>query len=82
MHDAAFFERWGVPAAPVVTRDFLGAGGFQAKALFGEDYPIVATPHPVAHMEKAELEELARGAIEEIAARLIAPFSPEGRPEM
>ncbi len=57
-----------------MTRDFLGAGEFQAKALFGEDYPIVATAHPVAHMDKAELEELARDAIEEIAARLIAPF--------
>lgn len=72
MHDAAFFERWGVPAAPVVTSDFLGAGEFQAKALFADPYPIIATPHPVAHMEKEELEKLARDAIEAIAGRLMA----------
>jgi hypothetical protein len=72
LHDAAFFERWGVPAVPVVTSDFLGAGEFQAKALFAEPYPIIATPHPVAHMDKEELEKLARDAIEAIAGRLMA----------
>ncbi|MFC1491075.1 hypothetical protein ACFLQ0_00595 [Nitrospinota bacterium] len=63
-----------MPAVPVVTRDFLQAGEFQAKALFAEPYPIVATAHPVAHMEKDELEQLAQETIEEIAFRLVAPF--------
>jgi hypothetical protein len=75
LHDAAFFERWGVPAAPVVTREFLQAGEFQAKALFGGDYPIVFTPHPVAHMEKEEFSRLAQDALEGIAGRLMSASS-------
>ncbi|MEE9256968.1 MAG: hypothetical protein V3V56_07345 [bacterium] len=55
-----------------MTRAFLQAGEFQAKALFGEPYPLVVTAHPVAHMEKSELEGLASGAVEAIAARLMA----------
>lgn len=64
-----------MPAAPVVTGEFLQAGEFQAKALFSEPYPIVSTVHPVAHMERAELDQLALDAIEAIAGRLAVEFS-------
>lgn len=73
MHDAAFFERRGVPAAPVATEEFRLAAEFQAKALFAEPYPIVWTPHPVAQLDRESIRALAAGAVEAIRARLVAP---------
>jgi len=73
VHDAAFFERRGVPAVPVVSEAFLHAGGFQARALFAEDYPLVWTPHPVVQLDRAGIRELAEATAGAIAARLVAP---------
>lgn len=64
-----------MPAAPVVTGEFLQAGEFQAKALFSEPYPIVSTVHPVAHMERAEIDRLALDVLDAIAGRLTAESS-------
>jgi hypothetical protein len=58
-----------------VTGEFLQAGEFQAKALFSEPYPIVSTVHPVAQMERAELDQLALDALDAIAGRLSAESS-------
>ena len=65
-------ERWGVPAAPVVTAEFRGAAEFQAKALFGEPYPLVVTAHPVVHLDREGIRALAQDSIEAIVARLTA----------
>ncbi len=73
MHDAAFLERRGIPAVPVVTEAFLRAAEFQAKALFGEPYPFVVTPHPVVQLDREGIRRLAEGALDAIVGRLVAP---------
>jgi len=57
----------------VVTEAFLRAAEFQAKALFGEPYPFVVTPHPVVQLDREGIRRLAEGALDAIVGRLVAP---------
>lgn len=70
MHDALQFERLGIPATLVMTEPFQGLAARFSANLGSPAYPTVMVPHPVAGKDEAGIEELAKGIVDEIVARL------------
>jgi len=60
--DSLEFERRGVPAAAVVTEEFV-PGAKAASSMYGfPDYPFVILAHPLKNLNLGELEQRADAA--------------------
>ncbi len=63
----------GIPTATVCTDEFAPLGKEEAKAFGFSGLPLVIVPHPVMHLKKEKIEELAEAALEEIIHVLSSP---------
>jgi hypothetical protein len=72
LHDAIRLEILGIPTVSVATHEFATAARAQASALGRPDYDPVYVPHPIQDQTSAEIEQKARDALDEIAAKLTA----------
>ena len=77
MHDIVNLEGLGVPAVFVASSEFITGADAQAKAL-GADPARVFVPHPIQDRTDEEMQGLADGAFEAIAAAIRDPT--QGRP--
>ena len=59
MLDAILMEQQGVPAVAIVTTPFRTTGEAMATSWGKPGYPFVDTPHPIANLTGAELDERA-----------------------
>jgi alkanesulfonate monooxygenase SsuD/methylene tetrahydromethanopterin reductase-like flavin-dependent oxidoreductase (luciferase family) len=72
LHDSTKLESLGVPAVPVATDVFMTAARAQASALGRADFDAVYVAHPIQDQTKAEIEEKAESALNELVLRLIS----------
>ena len=59
MLDAILMEQQGVPAVAIVTTPFRTTGDAMATSWGKPGYPFLDTPHPIANLTEAELDERA-----------------------
>ncbi len=54
----------------VITKAFVRAAQIRAKALGLSEHPVVVIDHPIASMNEAQIKQLAKSSVNEIAAGL------------
>ena len=64
-------EARGIPGVYIASTEFVEAGAAQARAL-GFEPAAVFVRHPIQDRTDGEIEELARGAADEVISRLLA----------
>jgi len=62
LHDAIIGERRGLPAAGIMTSNFVSAAELMARALGAEGYRFVVIEHPISSATPGALNERARAA--------------------
>jgi hypothetical protein len=75
LHDAVAGERSGVPAAGIMTSQFVSAAELMARVLGAEGYPIVVIEHPISSATPQALAERARAAAADSARLLLGAGS-------
>ncbi len=50
----------GIPAAAIVTEDFVSTGRAMAESWGVPDYKFLAMPHPTANLTEEEIDQRAR----------------------
>ena len=70
MLDGILFEKQGVPAAAIVTDEFIETGRAMAKSWGLPDYKFLSMPHPIANLTEEELDQRAQDMAPKVA-RLI-----------
>ena len=70
MLDAILMERAGTPAIGIITEPFHATARAMAAAWGMEGYPYLATPHPIANLADAELDERADRLLEAVEGLL------------
>ena len=60
MLDGILFEKAGLPAASIVTDEFIDTGSAMAKTWGLPDYQFLSMPHPTANLTEEELDQRAR----------------------
>jgi len=68
--DGILFEKKGVPAASIVTDEFIETGRAMAKTWGLPDYKFLSMPHPTANLTEEELDQRAQ-EIAPIVAQLL-----------
>jgi hypothetical protein len=58
--DGILFEMRGVPAASIVTEDFIPTGRAMAESWGVPDYEFLVMPHPTATLTEEEMDHRAR----------------------
>jgi hypothetical protein len=58
--DGILFEKQGMPAAVIVTDEFLETGRALAKKWGVSSYKFLSIPHPIANLTEEELDQRAR----------------------
>ena len=71
MHDITDLESRGVPAVFVASAEFKEAASAQAAAL-GFEPAVVFTPHPIQDRTDAEMQAIAKAALEPILQAITA----------
>ena len=66
MLDAILMEEQGVPGIAIVTTPFRATGRAMAESWGKPGYPFVDTPHPIANLTDAELDERADRLVEAV----------------
>ena len=77
MLDAILVEQEQVPAVPIITAPFRPTGRAMAESWGVGDFPVVETPHPIAGLSQAELEQRADALVELVLGALQDPRRPE-----
>ena len=70
MLDGILFEKQGVPAAAIVTDEFIETGRAMAKSWGLPDYKFLSMPHPIVNLTEEELDQRAQDMAPKVA-RLI-----------
>ena len=71
MLDGILFEKFGVPAASIVTDVFESTGHAMAQSWGVPEYKFLMMPHPIANLSEAELDSRAREIAPEVAKLLL-----------
>jgi hypothetical protein len=69
--DGILFEKQGVPAASIVTDEFIETGRAMAKTWGLPDYPFLSMPHPTANLTEKELDQRAQEMAPAVAQLLL-----------
>jgi len=64
--DAILMEEQGVPAIAIVTTPFRNTGEAMAESWGKRGYPFLDTPHPIANLTEADLDERADRLTDEV----------------
>ena len=70
MLDGILFEKKGIPAASIVTDQFIETGKAMAKTWGVADYKFLSMPHPIANLTEEELDQQAEEITPEVAKLL------------
>ena len=71
MLDGILFEKNGVPAAVIVTDQFMETAKAMAETWGVPNYKFLTLPHPVANLTEEELDQRAREIAPEVARLLV-----------
>jgi hypothetical protein len=71
-------ERRGIPAAAVMTEQFVSAAELMGRVLGADGHPFVTIPHPISSATGEQLAAAARAAAVRCAALLTS--TPPSRP--
>lgn len=71
MLDGILFEKRGIPAASIVTDEFIETGRAMAETWGIPDYEFLSMPHPTANLTEEELDERAQEIAPEVAQLLV-----------
>ena len=66
MRDGINIAKLGVPAVALVTEKFWDQGDFISRSLGMPNIPRILLPHPVAGLEKGDMEQVAESLVEPI----------------
>ncbi|MFQ5933195.1 MAG: hypothetical protein ACE5KI_00960 [Dehalococcoidia bacterium] len=66
MHDGIELEKRGIPAAVIVTEEFVVPAKTTAKSQGIPDYPFAVIPHPIGSLTEEGLKERAREALPQV----------------
>ncbi|MCH9036247.1 MAG: hypothetical protein IH860_02870 [Chloroflexi bacterium] len=78
MHDGIELEKRGIPAAVIVTREFVVPARAIAEMRGMPCYPFVVVDHPIGSLEEAGLLERARMALPQVL-EILSRRQPSGR---
>jgi hypothetical protein len=76
--DGILFEKHGVPAASIVTDEFIDTGRAMAEAWGVGRYRFLDMPHPTANLTEKELDQRAKGIVPEVVKLLLEGQVPAG----
>ncbi|MFQ5895438.1 MAG: hypothetical protein ACE5JJ_06440 [Nitrospinota bacterium] len=79
MHDGIELERSGIPEATICTEEFTISAEAIRMAKGAEDFAYAVIPHPISNRSEEEMDEQARGAVDQVAELLRAMRVPAGR---
>jgi hypothetical protein len=68
--DAILLEMQGLPAIAIITEPFRDTARAMAASWNLPDYAFVETPHPIANLTDAELDERAEALVKPVVALL------------
>ena len=74
MHDGIHVENAGIPSATICTDRFVPTAQGMAKMWGAEDYPTIFTPHPIEHLDRAQIRQRA----EELAPIVVGVLTGGG----
>jgi len=72
MHDAIMAEQLGIPAAAVMTEQFVSAAELMGRVLGADGYRFVTIDHPIASASGNQLEQQAAAAAARCLELLVA----------
>ena len=70
MHDGIHVDKAGTPTVTICTDAFTETSKAMAAMWGAPDYPVVITPHPIARLTKAQLEERCDRIIDQVVSIL------------
>lgn len=70
MHDGIELEKRGVPAAVIITSEFIVPAKATAKSQGIPDYPFAIVPHPIGSLTDEGLKERASKALPQVMSIL------------
>lgn len=70
MLDGILFEKQGIPAASIVTDEFIETGRAMAKTWGLPDYKFLSMPHPTANLTEEALDQRAQEITPKVAQLL------------
>jgi hypothetical protein len=71
VHDGIHVEKAGTPAVTICTDIFIETSQAMAAMWGAPTFPIIFTPHPIAHLSRDQLRERAEEMLEQIEAILL-----------
>lgn len=71
--DGIALERAGVPVAVICTDAFVTTSQAMAELKGRPDFPFVLTQHPVANLDRAQIDARARALVDDVVSQLTAP---------
>ena len=66
MHDGIELEKLGVPAAVIITNEFIAQAKAIAEIQGIPDYPFAVVPHPIGRLTPEDLKERANEALPQV----------------
>jgi hypothetical protein len=76
VHDGIHVEKAGTPAVTICTDMFVDTSQAMAAMWGAPAFPIIFTPHPIAHLNTEQLRERVQEMIEQIEAILTGRTIP------
>ncbi len=76
MLDAILLEQEQIPGIPIITEPFRATGRAMAESWGVGDFPVVETPHPIAGLGQADLEQRADVLVERVLEALMDARRP------
>ena len=76
MHDGIHLEKVGTPAAVICTDIFTETSRAMASMSGADDFPLIFTAHPIAHLTRQELRQRAEAMLDQIVQILTGAEVP------
>jgi len=70
VHDGIHIEKAGTPAVTICTDIFIETSQAMAEMWGAPNFPLIFTPHPIAHLSREQLRQRAEAMLEEIVVIL------------
>jgi hypothetical protein len=70
VHDGLHVEKAGKPAVTICTDSFIETSHAMAEMWGAPDFPLIFTPHPIAHLSREQLRQRAEAMLDEMVAIL------------
>ena len=71
MHDGISFERRGIPAASIITSEFIITGRAMAEAAGAPKFPFLVVQHPLSNLTPDQIRQRAEAIAPEVVKVLL-----------